>query len=83
LGYKTTRARLNKEWILLAENFHLVWWKGLHETRKDFTKRCWTWLTKQVLEFSRTNMQLVYWKIDVDTQCPDCGEVEEHIMYMV
>ena len=81
-SYKTARAHLDNERILAEENFHLVWWKGLCETRKDFPKIYWTWLTKQVSEFSGTNRQLAYWNTEVGPQCPSCGEVEEHMIPM-
>jgi hypothetical protein len=81
-GYKTTRTHFDKERILAAENFHLVWWKRLRETRKDFSKLHRMWLTQQVSEFGRTNRQLTYWNAEVDPQFPDCGDAEEYTMYM-
>jgi hypothetical protein len=37
-GYKAVRTHFDKECILAVEKFHLVWWKGLCKTRKDFSK---------------------------------------------
>ena len=82
LGYKTVRTFFDKQCILSAENFHLVWWKGLRAARKDFPKLYWLWLTKQVSEFSGTNRQLAYWNTSVDPRCLDCGGAEENTMHM-
>ena len=66
-GHQTVRAHLDKEHILVAETFHLVWWKGLRKTCKGFPKMYCGWLTKEVSEFGGPNRRRAYWNIDVGT----------------
>ena len=81
-GHSTAKRFFNDTSIISTANFDLVWWDGVETATKSFPKLYRLWLTKQVTECCRSNLQMSYCDDDNDPLCPCCHSHIESIMHM-
>jgi hypothetical protein len=59
-GYKIARDLYSNKQIVHETNFYLVWWEGIKAVMDDYPRMYQVWITKHVLEFCGTNVQMYY-----------------------
>jgi len=78
-GEMEARRFYDKQDIVAAEDFDLIWWDGCEALPYPRTYK--TWLTKQVSGICGTNDQLRYFR-KVENKCPNCGWSPETSKHM-
>ena len=78
---KFARQYFAEKYIVLEDNFDLVWWECIDRAGRDWPHMYKVWVTKQVADCCGTNKRLSYWDKNTTSQCSFCKE-EENTMHV-
>ncbi len=82
-GYKIARDLYSNKQIVHETNFHLIWWEGIKAVMDDYPRMYQVWITKHVLEFCGTNMQIYYrHKGAHNPKCGCCNIEDEYTTHI-
>ncbi len=82
-GYRAAQSLFSDKNIIHCNDFHLMWWDSLGAAMATYPKIYRLWLSKHVLDFCSTNVQLYYCsKGTPSPKCEFCLEYNEFTMHI-
>ena len=82
-GYKIAQDLYSNKQIVYEIDFHLVWWEGIKAVIENYQGMYQVWITKHVLEFCGTNVQMYYrHKGAQNPKCGCCNIEDEHTTHI-
>jgi hypothetical protein len=82
-GYGVAQSLYLEKGIILAEDFHLVWWEGLGVAMSRYPKLYRVWLTRHVADCCGKNVQFYYRSAGGHSpKCEFCGTEDKYSSHM-